>query len=361
MKNNLKRIITILPLIGILILGVIACGCMEQKTMNIQNDEKTTAEKTTQNFVTITDATGKEVKIKEPVEKVITVYGLSPSFIYLLGEGGKYYAGWMWGTKFYKLVDPKAEEKANNGRTLNVEEIKKEDPNFVIAAYWQANKKDVNQLESLGVPVVCIKVESIDDIYSTIKTLGKVFQKEDYANEIINYYKTNAEDIEKRISKTKEKPKVLIIYYSGKAKAYKTFGGDMFQSKLVEMAGGESVSKDLSGKKTINVEQVANWNPDVILIIQYGKSAGKVKENILNDPAWSKINAVKNKKVYVVPNDGENWIDPCPKWILGLYWTAKVLHPEEFKDLNIKTKADEFYKKFFGLSVDKVNITGKLD
>ena len=59
-----------------------------------------------------------------------------------------------------------------------------------------------------------------------------------------------------------------------------------------------------------------------------------------------------------MPNDGENWIDPCPKWILGLYWTVKTLHPEEFKDVDIKAKADEFYKKFFGLSVDKVNISG---
>ena len=347
----MKKIV--LPLIGILIVGIVASGCVEEKSVNIQNNTKEV-----QSFITVVDATGKEVKIKEPVEKVITVYGLAPSFIYLLGEGSKYYAGWMWGTEFYKLIDPKVEEKAKKGKTLNVEEIKKENPNVVIAAYWQANKKDVKQLESLGVPVLCIKVESVDDIYNTIKILGKIFQKEDYANEIISYYKNGVNDVEKRISNVKEKPKVLVLYYSGKSKAYKTFGGDMFQSKLVEMAGGMSVSKDLSGKKTINVEQVAEWNPDIILIIQYGKSANKVKENILNDPAWSKINAVKNKKVYIVPNDGENWIDPCPKWILGLYWTAKTLHPEEFKDVDIKAKADEFYKKFFGLSVDKVNISG---
>jgi len=350
----------LIHIIGILIFGVIVCGCVEQKTgNNIQNNnsvKNTISEKTVQNFVTVVDATGKKVKIKEPVEKVITVYGLAPPFIYLLGEGDKYYAGWMWGTKFYKLIDDKVEEKASRGKTLNVEEIIKENPSFVIAAYWQANEKDVKQLESLGVPVVCIKVESVDDIYKTIEILGKIFQKENYANEIINYYKSNVENIEKRVSNIKEKPKVLVLYYSGKAKAYKTFGGDMFQSKLVEIAGGVSVSKDLSGKKTINVEQVAEWNPDVILIIQYGTSAEKIKENILNDPAWSKINAVKNKKVYIVPNDGENWIDPCPKWILGLYWIAKTLHPEEFKDINITEKADEFYKKFFGLSVDEVNI-----
>jgi iron complex transport system substrate-binding protein len=190
--------------------------------------------------------------------------------------------------------------------------------------------------------------------------LGKIFQKEDYADKIIEYYEGCAKDVEKRISDVEEKPKVLVVYYSGKAKAYRTFGGDMFQSKLIEMAGGISVSKELSGKQTINVEQVANWNPDIILIIQYWKSGKDVKEKILNDPAWKQIKAVRDGKVYVVPNDGENWIDPCPKWILGLYWTAKVLHPEEFKDLNVKAKADEFYKKFFGLSVDEVKIAGDL-
>ena len=97
----------VLPLIGILIVGIIASGCVEEKSANIQNNTKVV-----QSFITVVDATGKEVKIKEPVEKVITVYGLAPPFIYLLGEGSKYYAGWMWGIEFYKLIDPKVEEKA---------------------------------------------------------------------------------------------------------------------------------------------------------------------------------------------------------------------------------------------------------
>jgi iron complex transport system substrate-binding protein len=336
----------------LLLIALLIAGCVKS-----QVEVKTTPE---QQSITVVDARGKEVEIQTPVKKVISIYGMAPPFIYLLGEGDKFYAGWMWGTDFYKLIDPKIEEKTSKERSLNVEDIKKEDPDVVLASTWKKFARDINQLESLGVPVVCINIESIDDIYATIRILGKIFQKEDYADKIIEYYEGCVKDVEKRISGVEEKPKVLVVYYSGKAKAYRTFGGDMFQSKLIEMAGGISVSKELSGKQTINVEQVANWNPDIILIIQYWKSGKDLKEEILNDPAWKRIKAVKDGKVYVVPNDGENWIDPCPKWILGLYWTAKVLHPEEFKDLNVKAKADEFYKKFFGLSVDEVKIAGDL-
>ncbi len=343
-------------LLLILLMATLIAGCV--KNPNIGVNTSITEEK---HSITVVDARGEEVTIPIPVKKVISIYGMAPPFIYLLGEGNKFYAGWMWGADFYKLIDPEIKDKINKCRSLNVEEIVKEHPNFVLAATWQQHSREVQQLESLGIPVVCIDLESVNDIYTTIKILGKIFQKENYANNIIEYYKTCVKDVEKRISNVKEKPKVLVLYYSDKAKAFRTFGGDMFQSKLIEMAGGISVSKGLSGKQTINVEQVAKWNPDIILIIQYGKSGEDVKKMILNDPVWKQIKAVKDGKVYVVPNDGENWIDPCPKWILGLYWTAKVLHPEEFKDVDIKAKADEFYKKFFGLSINDVKIVGDLN
>lgn len=138
------------------------------------------------------------------------------------------------------------------------------------------------------------------------------------------------------------RPRVLIIYYSGKHRSFRAFGGDMFQSKLVELAGGISVSAHLTGKKNIDVEQVAKLNPDIILIIRYVMLGSKVKKMIMSDPAWRNIKPVREGRVYVIPYDGENWIDPCLKWILGLYWMAKLFHPSLFRNINITSIADNF-------------------
>ncbi len=312
-------------------------------------------------YVIVTDARGVKVRVPVPVERVVTLYGLAPPFLYLLGVGSKYYAGWSWGGPFYRLIDPNFMRKAEMGRMLSVESIVKMHPQLVIASTWERVMREVKQLESLGIPVVCIKVESVKDVCNTILMLGKIFQRESYAEKIVKYYEDAVNFIKSRTEHVKYRPKVLIIYYSGRHHALRTFGGDMFQSRLIWLAGGVSVSQNLTGKKSINVEQVAKWNPDVIIIIQYGYPASKVKHMIMTDPAWSKIRAVKEGNVFIVPYDGENWVDPCPKWVLGLYWLAKLLHPNLFKDVNITKVAANFYSEFFNLSISKVRISGDLN
>jgi len=106
-------------LLSLLLIALLIAGCVKS-----QVEVKTTPE---QRSITVVDARGKEVEIQTPVKKVISIYGMAPPFIYLLGEGDKFYAGWMWGTDFYKLIDPKIEEKTSKERSLNVEDIKKED------------------------------------------------------------------------------------------------------------------------------------------------------------------------------------------------------------------------------------------
>ncbi len=311
-------------------------------------------------FITVKDALGRTVKVKEPVKRIDSLYSMIPQFLYLLDAGNVYYSGTLFGKNFYELLDHNLPSKIARGRNANVEEILKDAPQVVLCAYWQANERVVKQLESLGVPVVCTKLESVEDIEKTVLMLGKILQKEKKASNVLNYYTETVKNVKSRLKIT-SKPSVLILYYSGRHHSFRTFGGDMFQSKLVGLAGGKVVSFQLSGKKDINVEQILKWDPSVILIIQYGRSAEKIKESILKNSIWNEIDAVKHGKVYVVPNDGENWIDPCPKWPLGLYWLAKILHPKDFANVNIEKLAGEFYLNFFNVKISKVHISGSIN
>ncbi|NNG65916.1 ABC transporter substrate-binding protein [Caldanaerobacter subterraneus] len=327
------------------------------------NNSMGTKEKVTTTYVEVKDFSGNVEKITKPVNKVITTYSLVPPFIYLLGEGEKFYFGNFFGISFYELLDSKAKEKAMKGKSVNVEEIIKEDPNVVFSAYWQEGNKDIEQLRSLNIPVVSVNLEDVGNIKNTVLMLGKIFGKEESSNKIICYYDEIQQEIESRLNKSTENkdiPKVLVIYYSGKEQSYMTFGGDMFQSKLIELAGGIPVSKELSGKKNVDIEQIIKWNPDFIVIVQYDTPAKEIKEKILKDSVWKNIKAVKEKKVFVGPNDGENWIDPNPKWPLGLYWMAKILHTENFTDFNLPSEASKFYKEVFNIDFNKVKIEGDL-
>jgi iron complex transport system substrate-binding protein len=318
----------------------------------------------------VTDFSGKQVEIKQPVERIVAIYGLAAQMAYLLDEGEKI----VGGTKlvlhddFIKFIDPEAKDRivlAGDPKGANVEELKKLEADVIFTASWgdeQVNK----QIESLGIPVVVLDLETVESYIKSLQMMGQTLGKEVEAQSASQYYSDSSEQIMQRTSELKEeeKPRVLFLQYSLRKKAFKVPGSDYFQNALVEMSGGESVSKELPGGwNVVNIEQVAKWDPDAIIVATYkiDYSSAKVKEDILNDPAWQQLQAVKDGAVYAMPNDGESWDYPAPKWVLGLSWTAKTLHPQLFEDMDLKKQADAFYQKFFDVSLDEVQIVGDWD
>ncbi len=58
------------------------------------------------------------------------------------------------------------------------------------------------------------------------------------------------------------------------------------------------------GMEKISFEQVMLYNPDVILVME-----NVFYKEVFSDPRWQRIKAVKNKKVYLIPNQPFNWFD----------------------------------------------------
>lgn len=317
----------------------------------------------------VKDFANRTVKVKSPPARIVSLYGLVTQMIYFLGvEDGKKVVGstpLAINDAFIGLLDPGVKNRmvfVGNPRNANVETVKSLNPDVVFTAYWGSEKIN-EEIESLGIPVIALNLETVDGYLKGLLTVGKVLGKEEKAEKAISYYRSAVDFVTNRTSKLKERPRVLLVQYSMKDKAFKAPGKEYFQNRLIEMAGGESVSSNLPGGwNVVNVEQVAKWNPDVIIVVSYSpkKPSAKVKEEILNDPAWKGIKAVKEGRVYAMPNDGESWDYPAPKWVLGLYWLAKVLHPELFGDLDVRAKADDFYQKWYGIDPNKVEITGDM-
>jgi iron complex transport system substrate-binding protein len=112
---------------------------------------------------------------------------------------------------------------------------------------------------------------------------------------------------------------------------------------FVPKPGGINVAENLTGNfNTVSIEQVIYWDPDVI-ITGRAKSAS---EEILSDPQWQDISAVRNGSVYVVPYYTHTWGYPTSEWIMGTMWLADKLYPETV-DLNMTVETKEFYSKFF--------------
>jgi hypothetical protein len=58
--------------------------------------------------------------------------------------------------------------------------------------------------------------------------------------------------------------------------------------------------------------------------------------------------AVREQRVYAIP---PSWDFGSPRWILGLLYIADKMHPGKL-GVDIKREADEFYRRFYGMSFE---------
>jgi len=112
------------------------------------------------------------------------------------------------------------------------------------------------------------------------------------------------------------------------------------------------------GMTPVSMEQVTKWNPEVIIVGDPGFYG-----TIYNDSLWQVIPAVKNHRVYLVPQSPFTWFDRPPgvNRIIGIPWTAKVLYPDKFRDVDMPALTKEFYSKFYHYDLSDSEVNSLLD
>ena len=95
---------------------------------------------------------------------------------------------------------------------------------------------------------------------------------------------------------------------------------------------------------TVTPEQLQEWNPDVIWIPYY---ADYTAEDVLNNPDFQNITAVKNGEVYTVPGALEPWYYPTLAIRLGTIWAAYTLYPDICPYERVVQEANSYYADVF--------------
>src|SRR5699024_6522767 len=123
-------------------------------------------------------------------------------------------------------------------------------------------------VEQPGVTVRYVNMYSIDHMREEILQLGKDYDREEQANEIIESFEKKTEEISEKIQ-GKDHPKVLILM--GVPGSYLVGTESSYIGNLVEIAGGENVIKE-EDKDFIssNTEHLQQTNPDIILRAAHG-------------------------------------------------------------------------------------------
>jgi iron complex transport system substrate-binding protein len=206
--------------------------------------------------------------------------------------------------------------------------------------------------ENFGsVPVVYIDVwDNFDTVPDSVEFMGEIITAREKARTFIDYYNKAANYVSSVLSNIPEEERVR-VYYAEWSDGLSTDPEGSQHSELIKFCGGINVA-DLEpgtdyGMVSISMEQILEWNPEVIIV-----GRGTVDDTyttIMSSGEWAAVQAVKNSRVYVRPDDPYSWFDGPPGMneIVGIYWMIKKLYPDQTADLDLKSKVMEFYSDFY--------------
>lgn len=132
-------------------------------------------------------------------------------------------------------------------KNINIEKIKALQPDLILANKEENVKEQVEALMD-DFKVIVTNVENIEDNYYLLKTLGKLFNKEEKAQ----CFNLKIYDI---LNESKVSSKVKVAYLIWK-NPYMTIGSDTFIDKILGEIGFENIFKDLNRYPVIETEDL---------------------------------------------------------------------------------------------------------
>ncbi|MEM0014348.1 MAG: ABC transporter substrate-binding protein [Zestosphaera sp.] len=364
----MNRAVLMSMFVLVLMAGLTAYMIVSQPSIQYTSPSASTSERTSPQTggpstslepVIIVDALNRTVVLSKPPEKVAIV-----------GKGSRYLieAAYMFATAPRKTValdssstenpvlrlrDPDLSTKTLFSGFPSAEELLKLRPDLIVLKSSFMSQGRV--YEEAGLRVIYVDVETPDQFYMAVSTLGKVFGEEVRATELTNFFRNMTRLVEGKLEGLTVKPTTLFIYYDAvRDKVVKAPPAGYLQSVLVEMAGGKSVNKELPGSSAqpVSLEQIITWNPNVLFIATYSNDPSPVDyvRQVLSSSEWRNVAAVRDGRVYPIPGGPYSWDMPGPKWTLCLIYMAKAIHPDRFADVSVRNITVDFYAKVYELN-----------
>ncbi|MEE1869456.1 MULTISPECIES: ABC transporter substrate-binding protein [Pseudomonas] len=140
---------------------------------------------------------------------------------------------------------------------------------------------------------------SLDDTYTDLRNLGRIFDVQARAEQLIEQMQQRIAVVQQRLPA--QRPRVF-LYDSGEDRAM-TSGRLGMPQALIEAAGGHNVLDDIEASWTrVNWESVVERNPEVIVIVDYGEISAAQKQTFLEQhPALQSVQAIRDKRFVVIP------------------------------------------------------------
>lgn len=310
----------------------------------------------------VRDALGRELALKKPVEKVLTMKAGALRLLCYMEVQDK--VGYIEQNErkrqvTYLTANPQLRTLPvlGIGNNYDPEAVAASEAELIIATYMTAAEADALQ-EKVGKPVFVLTYgdmgDRLEELFNSFRALGALFDRQGRADSLINFIEKNRQ--------------ALAAGSTGAAAATAYVGGIAFngahglRSSRVHyppflLAGIGSPVDGLpnslqelgDGQKNILIdpEQIVDWDTDFLFLDAAGRDWW---EQELRQPAYRQLRALRQGRAFVLLPF--NWHTINYEHVLCNAWfVAQVTNPRAFGEIDIEAKSREITTFFLGKDV----------
>lgn len=351
----------LLSLWMVILLAISLFACSRQSAENLPTSEITSTLSSEQptpdttddsDTILFTDSIGRQVELPKKITRIaasgsmaqIVLFALAPDM--LIGISGE------WSQSAQPFIDevyinlPVIGQFYGQG-DLNLEEIARLSPQIIIDVGEPKGSiaEDMDDImEQVGIPTVHITA-SMDTMADAYRKLGELLGLEDEAEALAEYCEiinTRTHEIANQLGEKK----TSLIYCLGND-GLNVIARDSFHAEIIDLlTDNAAVVNEPTSKGSgnpVDMEQLLNWNPDVILF-----EPGSVYESIGSEETWQQLDAIKNGTYYEVPEGPYNWLGspPSVNRYMGMIWLSKLLYPD-LAQYELYEETAKYYELFY--------------
>lgn len=256
---------------------------------------------------------------KQGAQRIVCIGQQYNEFIYALGAQEN-----LVGVDYSSNYPPEIKQLPTVGyhRALSAEGILSLHPTLIIDDNNIGPDTVVRQLQQLQIPMKTFtaKDDSIDGAKALLREMGAYFHKDARAEELCAKIDKDMSAAADMVKAYKDHPRVAVIHFGRASNVYLVVGngggGDAGSAgQMVEWAGGEMAIQKKGMERMASPEVVAESNPDVILMTEYGFDRLGSADAAKALPGVAETAAARNNRIYRVsehelmyfgPDTGQN-------------------------------------------------------
>jgi iron complex transport system substrate-binding protein len=236
----------------------------------------------------IVDDAGDSVRLSAAPARIVSLNPTTTELLFALGLGARVVGRTRW-CDFPAAA--RAVPSVGDGFPPNIEAVLEQRPDLVVIYRSGVNDGAVQRLRELGVPVLALRTDRLEDLSRAARTLGAAAGVP-AAGDSLAAVLDSTLAIARNSSAGVPTTSVVILASTDPPIA---IGAGSYLHEVVELAGGRNLFADLpAASAAVSLEALTARSPDVILAVGTAPGPG------LDRPEWRAIRAVREGRILVL-------------------------------------------------------------